>query len=180
MKTIKEFLIKEKRFYKPYSKQKKSNTTQIENDLKDKLLNKEISCSIKFDSENINLNILNNLREGIVGHIVEDVIISQIEILGIGGKIDKTSNNADLIINNEIWEVKAFNKQYKKDNVSVLKGISFSYRQTQDSEGYPIVFIQYDINNDNIIIKDIKCKYPDEITWSQGKSGRGTVVKLDI
>ena len=180
MKNIKEYLISEERFYKSYSKQKKSNVSQLETILKNGLVNKEISCSIKFNSENINLNILNNLREGIVGHIVEDVIISQAKKLSIGGKIDKTSNDADLIINGENWEVKAFNKQYKEDNVSVLKGISFSYKQTQDPEGYPIVFVQYDINNDNIIIKDVKCKYPDEVTWSKGKSGRGTVVKLDI
>lgn len=178
MKTINNY-INEKRFVKQYTGNKNPNISDIENNLKEQLVDKSISCNIDFDGNTIKLNILNNLREGIVGHIVEDVVIETLSNLGIGSVINKSDNAADLLIDNEPWEVKAFNKQINEKNGTVLKGISFTYKQTQSEEGYPIIFVQYEMKETNIVIKDVKCRYPDDIVWSKGKSGRGTVVKLN-
>lgn len=178
MKTINNY-INEKRFVKQYTGNKNPNVSDIENNLKEKLVNKTISCNIDFDGDTVKLNILNNLREGIVGHIVEDVVIETLSKLGIGSAINKSDNTADLLINNEPWEVKAFNKQINEKTGTVLKGISFTYKQTQSEEGYPIIFVQYEMKETDIVIKDVKCRYPNNIVWSKGKSGRGTVVKLN-
>lgn len=178
MKTINNY-INEKRFVKQYTGNKNPNVSDIENNLKEQLVGKSISCNIDFDGDTIKLDILNNLREGIVGHIVEDVIIETLSNLGIGSKINKSDNGADLLIDNEPWEVKAFNKQINEKTGTVLKGISFTYKQTQSEEGYPIIFVQYEMKENNVVINDVKCRYPDDIVWSTGKSGRGTVVKLN-
>lgn len=178
MKTINNY-INEKRFVKQYTGNKNPNVSDIENNLKEQLVGKSISCNIDFDGDTIKLDILNNLREGIVGHIVEDVIIETLSNLGIGSKINKFDNAADLLIDNEPWEVKAFNKQINEKTGTVLKGISFTYKQTQSEEGYPIIFVQYEMKENNVVINDVKCRYPDDIVWSAGKSGRGTVVKLN-
>ena len=178
MKTINNY-INESRFVKQYTGNKNQNISDIEDNLKEQLVGKSISCNIDFDGNTIKLNILNNLREGIVGHIVEDVIIETLSNLGIGSVINKSDNVADLLIDNEPWEVKAFNKQINEKTGTALKGISFTYKQTQSEEGYPIIFVQYEMKESNIVIKDVKCRYPDDIVWSKGKSGRGTVVKLN-
>lgn len=178
MKTINNY-INEKRFVKQYTGNKNPNISDIENNIKEQLVNKSISCNIDFDGSIVKLNILNNLREGIVGHIVEDVVIETLSNLGIGSIINKSDNTADLLIDNEPWEIKAFNKQINEKTGTVLKGISFTYKQTQSEEGYPIIFIQYEMKDSNIVIKDIKCRYPDDIVWSKGSSGRGTVVKIN-
>ena len=178
MKTINNY-INEKRFVKQYTGHKNPNISDIENNLKEQLVGKNISCNIDFDGNNIKLNILNNLREGIVGHIVEDVVIETLSNLGIGSVINKSDNTADLLIDNEPWEVKAFNKQINEKTGTVLKGISFTYKQTQYEEGYPIIFVQYEMKESNVVIKDVKCRYPNDVVWSKGKSGRGTVVKLN-
>lgn len=178
MKNINNY-INEKRFVKQYIGNKNQNISDIENNLKEQLVDKSISCNINFDGNTVKLNILNNLREGIVGHIVEDVVIETLSNLGIGNVINKSNNTGDLLIDNEPWEVKAFNKQINEKTGTVLKGISFTYKQTQSEEGYPIIFVQYEIKENNIVIKDVKCRYPDDIVWSKGKSGQGTVVKLN-
>lgn len=178
MKIINNY-INEKRFVKQYTGNKNPNISDIENNIKEQLVNKSISCSIDFDGSIVKLNILNNLREGIVGHIVEDVVIETLSNLGIGSVINKSDNTADLLIDNEPWEIKAFNKQINEKTGTVLKGISFTYKQTQSEEGYPIIFVQYEMKDSDIVIKDVKCRYPDDIIWSKGNSGRGTVVKIN-
>ena len=178
MKTINNY-INEKRFVKQYTGNKNPNISDIENNIKEQLVNKSISCNIDFDGSIVKLNILNNLREGIVGHIVEDVVIETLSNLGIGSVINKSDNTADLLIDNEPWEIKAFNKQINEKTGTVLKGISFTYKQTQSEEGYPIIFVQYEMKDSDIVIKDVKCRYPDDIIWSKGNSGRGTIVKIN-
>lgn len=178
MKTINNY-INEQHFVKQYTGNKNPNISDIENNIKEQLVNKSISCSIDFDGSIVKLNILNNLREGIVGHIVEDVVIETLSNLGIGSVINKSDNTADLLIDNEPWEIKAFNKQINEKTGTILKGISFTYKQTQSEEGYPIIFVQYEMKDSDIVIKDVKCRYPDDIIWSKGNSGRGIVIKIN-
>lgn len=177
MKTINNY-INEQRFVKQYTGNKNPNISDIENNIKEQLINKSISCNIDFDGNIVKLNILNNLREGIVGHIVEDVVIETLSNLKIGNVTNKSDNIADLLIDNEPWTVKSFNKQINEKTGTILKGISFAYKQTQSKEEYPIIFVQYEMKESSIIIKDVKCRYPDDITWSKGKSGQVTVVKI--
>ena len=86
---------------------------------------------------------------------IEDVVIETLSNLGIGSVINKSDNTADLLIDNEPWEIKAFNKQINEKTGTVLKGISFTYKQTQSEEGYPIIFVQYEMKDSDIVIKDV-------------------------
>jgi Trk-type K+ transport system membrane component len=39
--------------------------------------------------------------------------------------------------------------------------------------------MMFEMKESNVVIKDVKCRYPNDVVWSKGKSGRGTVVKLN-
>ena len=83
----------EKRFKKSYDKDKITDTNLLEKSLKDKLQNKEIVCNISFDGNNINLNIVDNLKEGVVGHIIESVLCDTITKLNLGNIDIKNAKN---------------------------------------------------------------------------------------
>lgn len=177
-KTVKQHL-NEERFLKRYDKSKTIDTENLETLLNDKIQNKLINCNLTFDNETIQLDILNNLKEGIVGHIVETIVINTLKNLNnIGFKIsiDK-SNHSDVIINNEPCEIKAFNKEINSNTGTIKHGISLTPYQIK-SEGNMMIFVQYGLNDNSIIIKNVFCRYPDQITYSKGKSNRGTIVKF--
>lgn len=181
MKNINEF-IKEGHFNKIYKKDKLiKNTKEFEQKLFGELEAKDITCDIKFDSKIINLDILNYLKEGIVGHIVESVLCEVLNNLDTKYHIEienAKNKHADISINGELWEIKAFNKEVKDDKIQ--HGISFTAYQIEN-EGNPIIFIQYTIKDNKINIINVYCRYPDEITYSKGtKSDRGTVVKFSL
>lgn len=177
MKQITNYL-NEARFTKQYNKSKTIDIQDLENQLNDKIKNKSINCNLTFDKEVIQLDILNNLKEGIVGHIVETIVINTLKDLNIGFKIsiDK-SNHSDVIINDELCEIKAFNKEINSKIGTIKHGITLTAYQIK-SEGNMMIFVQYSLNDNSIMIKDVFCRYPDQITYSKGKSDRGTIVKF--
>jgi hypothetical protein len=170
--------LNEGHFLKQYDKSKTIDTQDLENQLNDKIKNKVINCNLTFDKENIQLNILNKLKEGIIGHIVETIVINALKDLNIGFKIsiDK-SNHSDVIINNKPCEIKAFNKEINAKTGTIEHGITLTAYQLK-SEGNMMIFVQYSLNDNSIIIKDVFCRYPDQITYSKGKSDKGTIVKF--
>ena len=176
-KTVNRHL-NEGRFFKQYDKSKTIDTQDLENQLNDKIKNKSINCNLTFDKETLQLDILNNLKEGIIEHIVKTIVINTLKDLNIGFKIsiDK-SNHSDVIINNEHCEIKAFNNEINSKTGTIRHGITLTTYQIK-SEGNMMIFVQYSLNDNSIIIKDVFCRYPDQITYSKGNSDRGTIVKF--
>jgi len=180
MKHLGEY-INEGHFYKLYKKKKDYNfINKLENDLK-VLIDKDITCDINFNNQIINLNILNSLKEGIVGHIIENILANVLLNLNTNKydiKIEK-EKHADIEINGELFEIKAFKGNINKETLKVHPGIDFTEYQIEN-EGYPIIFINYGINDNKIIIKEVYCKYPNDILWSKGTKKGAKVVRLKL
>lgn len=180
MKSITDYFITEKRFSREFNGDKSIDTNRLSkllnNELKDNTFNVEYNGNRK-----ISANIFNNLKEGVIGHIVEDIIASAISEMNLNDftiNLDK-SLKSDVIISGVPFEIKAFNKNINVDTQTIEHGISFTKKQ-MENEAYPIIFVQYICDNKSMItIKNITCKYPDEVKWSKGKSGRGTVVSIN-
>ena len=159
MKTIFEYIDEAKHFVKQYNKEKTLDLQSLEEILNDTLVDKEFSCFIENEEDKIKVDITRNIKEGITGHIIEDIIADTIvkSSLDEFSVKNEKSEGADLLINNEPVEVKAF-----KD---LKKGISFTDSQIK-TEGFPMILVKYEIS-DKIKINQVYCRYPDEVIWSK-------------
>lgn len=180
MKSINE-LIGEQRYTRNYNGNKNINTKQLESDINKALNGKEYKLFASNDNDNIELSILDNLKEGIVGHIIENIIKQQLIKTKQLNISDAKNKGNDVVVFGTYAEVKAFNKDIK-NNGTIEHGISFTKRQMEDENPAFLILVQYSVTKNSIKVNNIYCRYPDEVEWSGGKNtstGRGTVVKIN-
>lgn len=166
MKTLNIYINEAKHFIKSYSKEKTLDLQSLEEILNDKLVSKEFSCFIENEEDKIKVDITRNIKEGISGHIIEDIIantISKASLEEFSVKAVK-NNGADIIINGEPIEIKSFNSNVR-NNGHVEKAIKFTDEQMK-SEGFAMILVNYEID-EKIKVKHVYCRYPDEVEWSK-------------
>lgn len=164
MKAINNYILeKRKNFIREYNKEKTLDLQNLQDVLSEELSKKDFSCFIENADDKIKLDITRNLKEGIMGHIIEDIVASTIEKLNLDFSVKAVKKDgADLIINGEPVEVKAFNKVVRNDGY-VEKGISFTDEQMK-KEGCAMILVHY-IIDETIKVDKVYCRYPDEVLW---------------
>lgn len=205
MKNIIEYIQEAKEFnLVEYNGSRGLDLYKLEDDMKPLLDEKFIATLIGLDtlknddtikkSDIVKVSFRRNVGEGNSGHYVEDIIGQYLRHKSDRHKIKFIKNNGgDIIIDGIPFELKATKHEIKevtrngKKYFKIDKGLTCTDLQRKNHNN-PVIIAQYEIsekNTNGFIIKQIFCRYPDELVWGDTtitgimmRDDKGEIIKL--